>query len=259
MIVTGDCDIARNKHAGRLTYVPVLAARAYLSIFWLPRRLDALASRLGERLVSTMRKLQQANLPEFTTPLTADRAQQWAVERGAAGVADALRVGHGPDRDAFISLAQAYVDIVVARDRSFQAQSQALCSAYCVTGTAPDNDAAVKRVEGELENYLGNLPGDAMFLSCLAPGHVDGYICYLRVLRDIADGDIAVTPRQAVSGARASRIAHLRSPYLYRLTQQVAEVFAAIGLPQEYEDSRSSYATIIVRHDGQSRLTENVE
>jgi hypothetical protein len=247
VIVTGDCDIARNKHAGRLTYVPLLTAHDYLSVFWLPRRLDAIAGQLGERLVSAIRKLQQSNLPQFSTPVTSERARQWTVERGPAGIADALRLGGGRDRDAFLKLAQAYVDVVNATDGSFGVQSAAPGDAYCVLSRAPDHDAAAQRIGNELENYLANLPGDALFLSRVASDHAAGYICYLRVLRDIADGDIAIRPRQALEGARACRVAHLRSPYLYRLTQQLAEVFTAIGLPEEYEESRSRVAKVLLR------------
>lgn len=249
VIVTGDCDIARNKHNGRLTYVPILPAHSYLSMFWLPRRLEALSGRLGERLVPMMRKIQQANLPQFTAPLTAERAQSWTVEKGPFEVADALLLNDGPDRDEFLKLARAYVNVRSANGRSFRAQCGAACSAYCALGTTKDGASALKRVEGELENYLVNLPGDALFLSCLTQEHVEGYVCYLRVLRDVGDEDIAVTQRQAARGARGSRIAHLGSPYLYKLTQQLAEVFASIGLPGEYEESRSSYAaTILQRH-----------
>lgn len=249
VIVTGDCDIARNKHAGRVTYVPILPAHSYLSMFWLPRRVEALGGRLGERLVPMMRRIQQANLPQFTAPLTAERAQNWTVEKGPARVADALLLNDGPDRDEFLKLAHAYVDVTTAHGRSFRKQCAAVCSAYCALGTTKDGAPALKRVESELENYLANLPGDALFLSCLTQEHVEGYVCYLRVLRDVDDEDIAVTQRQAARGARASRIAHLSSPYLYRLTQQLAEVFASIGLPQEYEDRRSGYAaTILQRH-----------
>lgn len=247
VIVTGDCDIARNKHAGRLTYVPILSAHSYLSIFWLPRRLDALGGRLGERLVPMMRKIQQANLPQFTAPLSAERAQSWTIEKGPASVADALLLGDGPDRDAFLKFAAAFVEVATANERSFGEQCRAVCSGYCALGTAKDGASALGRFEGELENYLANLPGDALFLSCLTQEHVDGYVCYLRVLRDVADDDIAVTQSQAAKGTRASRIAHLTSPYLYRLTQQLAEVFASIGLPDEYEQSRSGYAATILR------------
>jgi hypothetical protein len=248
VIVTGDCDIARNKHAGRLTYVPILPAHSYLSMFWLPRRLEALGKKLGERLVPMMRRIQQANLPQFTTPLTAERAQNWAVEKGPANVADALLLNDGPDREELLKLAHAYVDVTRAHGRSFREQFGAVCLAYCTLGTTKNGASALKRVEGELENYLANLPGDALFLGCLSQEYVEGYVCYLRVLRDVGDEDIAVTQRQAARGARASRIAHLNSPYLYRLTQQLAEVFASIGLPQEYEDSRSGYAATILQH-----------
>lgn len=49
VIVTGDCDIARNKHAGRLTYIPVLTAPAYLSIIERRHAVGTLAT-LGREL-----------------------------------------------------------------------------------------------------------------------------------------------------------------------------------------------------------------
>ncbi|BAK36319.1 hypothetical protein MLP_33050 [Microlunatus phosphovorus NM-1] len=58
----------------------------------------------------------------------------------------------------------------------------------------------------------------------------------IRNLREIAEDEIAI---KATQQARPSkRIARLSSPYRYRLTQQLGDVFAAIGLPEEYERRR---------------------
>jgi hypothetical protein len=85
---------------------------------------------------------------------------------------------------------------------------------------------------------MEKLPGDALFLSCVGPGHANGYVCYLRILREIRQHQIATKLSQRSFEMIADRIARLRPPYVYRLTQQLADVFAAIALPKEYEDTR---------------------
>jgi hypothetical protein len=71
------------------------------------------------------------------------------------------------------------------------------------------------------------------------PGN--GWIAYLRLVREIQHDQVAVRqPDLRRKATTAKRVARLRSPYIYRLTQQLIDVFAAIGLPSEYEESRSS-------------------
>ena len=41
----------------------------------------------------------------------------------------------------------------------------------------------------------------------------------------------------------------MRSPYIYRLTQQLAAVFTAIGLPLEYESNRADVLAALQEND----------
>lgn len=49
IIVTADCDLAHQKHAGLLACVPVLAHDEYLALFPLAGRLEKARSKLLER------------------------------------------------------------------------------------------------------------------------------------------------------------------------------------------------------------------
>ncbi|MDP9223480.1 MAG: hypothetical protein M3P18_06420, partial [Actinomycetota bacterium] len=233
---------ARNKHAGRLTYVPILTMHRYLGTFWFPRRAESLSNAIGERLVSRMQKLQKTNRPDFTTSLSPERALQWVSQRGPELVADALAIAEEQDRQGFLELAACYVSLASSVTAPFRLQWATLCIAHCLAGRARSHADANARLVSDVESLLRSLPGDALFLNCLGPEYTSGYVCYLRVLRDIGDPDIAVRPRERAAGAPAERIGHLRSPYVYRLTQQLAEVFSSIGLPDEYEQSRDDRA-----------------
>jgi hypothetical protein len=96
-----------------------------------------------------------------------------------------------------------------------------------------------QRLADEIRNRLRNLPGDSFFMSSIGVPDGGGFVAYLRLVREIRIDQIARTyyDKQA-RGVAAHRVSRLRAPYVYRLTQQLAEVFASIGLPEEYEDSR---------------------
>ncbi len=70
VIVTADCDIARNKHAGRLTRAPILPLPTYLSAFYMPKRLQRLRSAVADRMVALMREGQRGRYGDRETHRT---------------------------------------------------------------------------------------------------------------------------------------------------------------------------------------------
>lgn len=239
IIVTADCDIARSKHSGRLTCVPVLPASTYLSFFYMPRRLARTQETLGDQLVSLMRKAQRAHLPEFANPLTTERCLQWVLQTDSGKIASTLRLS--PDETAaFMPLAESFGRISASLDAPLSEQCEAFCSAVKAMGRS--SHATKERLIAELASHLRDLPGDAMFLSSLMDDVKEGYVAYLRLLVGLNDSQVAIKASQRSFKITHERFTHLKSPYLYRLTQQLGAVFSAIGLPEEYEVSRDGRA-----------------
>jgi hypothetical protein len=239
IVVTADCDLARSKHAGRLTCVPVLPASTYLSFFYMPRRLARTRETLGDQLVSQMRKAQKAHLPEFSSPLTPERCRQWILQSELAKIVSALHLS-AEEAAAFMPLAQSFRRISDSVDSPLSKQCEAFSSTTEAMGKSAHSTK--ERLIAELASHLRDLPGDAMFLSSLMNGVEEGYVAYLRLLVGLNDRQVATRAAQRSFQITHERFTHLKSPYLYRLTQQLGAVFSAIGLPEEYEASRDGRA-----------------
>ena len=91
-----------------------------------------------------------------------------------------------------------------------------------------------------------------MFLSSVANGVDYGYVAYLRLLRELKETQVALKASNMSSTITHERIGHLNSPYLYHLTQQLGAVFASIGLPEEYEESRNKSAEQLLKAAGRT-------
>src|SRR5438093_11944854 len=70
IVVTADCDLAHQKHAGVLACVPVLPHEEYLSLFPLPARVAKAKTKLLERAAALIRGYQESNRPEFTVAMS---------------------------------------------------------------------------------------------------------------------------------------------------------------------------------------------
>lgn len=238
IVVTADCDITHDKHRGILSYVPLLDVRDYLALFHLPAKVERAAGPVREQLVKTIRTLQADRAPEFSEPISELAALRWVREATAEGVANELNVPGGKDRDRFLALGAEYTAAEGSLSTgTFDVLLNALVQLRM--RQASSREQALSKIWQEIETLVAALPGDAFFIGCIGPNHGMGYIAYLRLVREIEQTRIAVRqPDLRDSDVRAKRLSALKSPYVYRLTQRLAEVFAAIGLPREYEDAR---------------------
>jgi hypothetical protein len=117
-------------------------------------------------------------------------------------------------------------------------QMEALARIRVRQGAAPAK--AYERIWAEIHATIRSLPGDSFFVGRLGSMPSAGWVAYLRLVREIQHDSVAIRqPDLRKPGTVAKRVARLRSPYIYRMTQQLIDVFAAIGLPTEYELSRT--------------------
>ncbi|HZR15071.1 MAG TPA: hypothetical protein VFC33_17690 [Acidimicrobiia bacterium] len=238
IVVTADCDIALHKHAGILSYVPVLELTEYLQRFVLPRQLERASTPVLDEVHRRVRELQAERRPEFPDPLADDAIDRWVKEAESARIADDLCV---PDdaRPSFAELIDLAKGCLTAGVGDFDTQFEMLRT---LRGRASRTKRPVGEILwDEIRERVRSLPGDAFFLNALTSTERSGYVAYLRLIREINETEIALRPRDLhMNPIRARRVARLRSPYVYRLTQQLAQVFSAIGLPTDYEDQRDN-------------------
>lgn len=261
LVVTADCDIAHAKHRGILSYVPILRLTDYLRLFHFPRVIERGLKPIVAELLKKILELQALNRPEFPEPISEQAAVRWVMETDLDEIANDLGLAEGKPRQRLIALGSAYRSAQAARQREeFDDQFEAIVRLRSKTAEA----AKQSRVNlwSEISALVRDLPGDAFFIGRIASDFTTGYLAYLRLVREVRDDQIAIRQTDLLQGSRAvaKRIARLRSPYIFRLTQQLGTVFGAIGLPTEYEDHRQQLVQVMaarpksgdeVRPDGQ--------
>jgi hypothetical protein len=250
VVVTADCDIENDKHGGRVTCVPVVPLTTYLATYYLPRRVARLADSLSEQFVSIMRKAQKENFADFERPISLARAKSWVLETSPAEVASSLKLV-GQQRVLFASFAEQFA----ALNRLKQGDFEEYCGAFISTQQLrmPTKEAGSIRqgLRLDLAGHTNELPGDALFLNSLGDGLDRGYVAYLRVMRELPDESVALKSSQISFDMTHERISRMRSPYVHALTQRLAAVFSAIGLPSEYEKARTESGMRLLTEPGE--------
>ena len=240
VVITADCDIAFQKHRGLLSYAPILSLPDYLRLFYFP---ELLARRLGDLEQEVMKAIhvQQSGLPGFPEKLSPEAALPWLRRTTPDQVADTFAVTDPESRAAFLRILEEYALVAGARDREmFSDQFDAIVRFAMRKGLSLTK--ARLELIGTIRSKLTSLPGDCMFIGQITATHTEGHIAYLRFVREIRQADIAIRQSDLtqIPSPSARRISRLLSPFVYRLTQQVAEVFSAIGLPTAYEEDRKT-------------------
>lgn len=233
VVITADCDLAHDKNQGRVTCVPLLTAEEYLCHIHLKRRRVAATDALIQALSEALEGTRAANV-------SAERLLEWTLLESPetimedAGVAEGARSQVGALVSAVQRLSTAAPSLKVAADWLFEAQ--ALHAPRPRPGLAKD-------LSGHVKNAFTSTPGDALFLSSIAPGLDLGYFAYLRHHEIVWETDIAVSPERVRREYR--RIGRLRDRYIHNLVQRFATVFMTIGLPDAYESTRAVHADVM--------------
>jgi hypothetical protein len=237
IIVTADCDIAHEKNAGVLSYVPLLAVTDYLSAFYLPKQISKSLVKIDERLTTTIQRLQTSNRPEFPSLLTSEVVISWIDGASIDAVADELRAPT-EDREQLQKLVALRRELVGSLlSAEIAKHTEAICNARSILQQSKP-DTVRTNLHKDVQSHLKDLPGDALFIRALSKIHSTGFIAYLRFVRELNQTAVAIRPADLSRGAQARRVGRLRAPYVYRLTQMLGTVFSSIGLPQEYEAAR---------------------
>lgn len=235
VVLTADCDLARAKHGGALSCVPLLSHVDYLLTF----RFEKLCESLRDKLVGQMFETLTRSVGSPVTPPRISRARmlEWVVESDTSDVVRALRLD-GTSELRFVELAKATLRLAHDRPKSIVVATRLLAEVKLILGEAKTIEKAASSIGSDFASTLKTLPGDALFLNELSPEHSQGYVAYLRRILDVRESSVVRTHSRIPHDARYLRISRLRSPYVYALSQQFASVFSAIGLPTEYENAR---------------------
>jgi hypothetical protein len=239
IIVTADCDLAQRKHFGVVSYVPILTLRDYWRLHVLPTRLDRILPPVLGQLTKIMRVAQQ-KLTAYPTPLSEAVVEEWIRSELTERIASVLEINNANIRKRLEQLAEGYVEGLNSKETGdFHEQFDAIVSLRVSLGT--NESKATDALREELTSNVESLPGDAFFLGALEDTDAKGFVAYLRFIRELDQSQVAIRFSDLQHPSVLARRTHrLRSPYMYRLTQQLGDVFSSIGLPEEYEAARRS-------------------
>lgn len=248
VVVTANCDLAHDKHGGILSFVPLVPLEVYAANLTIPR--------IGTQLSELLEKNLRDALPTGKGWPTLGRIYELFSEGESADTISHFfpKTEIHDDVVQLVKEIEACVWWKKAHEKAntwtevVDAAGNLFVSLRKIKKqkSIPKGDLLRKELRNRI---LKQLPGDALFLAAPAPEATKGYIAYLRIIREIHFEKIATSAMQErLGGSRiaARRIGRILPLYLHKLTQQMAAVFTAIGLPKPYEEHRDTMLELVL-------------
>lgn len=198
IIVTADCDLEKRKHAKLVTLIPVVSIKALMENYLLIEDCD--------------KKNDQIRALAFK----AFNIEEKDIATGLAILEEYLKAPPASVRETDIlaaKLALGQLDSIPTD--KYQILMRAINS------SAKKTDALSKQIESR---------GDILVLPDAKRMGLNGEVAWVRHIWQVPVWDIAIRTSET-KAKPGERIARLDSPFRYRLTQLMAQVFSDIGLP----------------------------
>lgn len=238
VIITADCDIDKKKHRGIMSYVPILELHDYWRLFTLPKQLQKAETGFFKQVIPSVQSAIRKNDKSISVGPEAIHAM---IMGGSDAAILKFLNAEAVEEEKWKRILSIYRNLI-ERQESIPIENLIKLiadSKTAVSGTPADNIAVLRDIEKSVES----LPGDVFFISRLPYEESKGFVAYLRLVRELHADSIAVVAKDLRrEEVIAKRIGRLESPFLYRLTQQLGQVFSDIGLPADYENDRLNIA-----------------
>lgn len=222
VVVTADCDLARGKHNGWISYIPAWVALDFLWHEWRPNIFSPMREKAFETVAFRITKWLVKN-GHPNSSLSAGAINDWIKRSGAEGMLDELKVVDAGQRNTLLNVirpALAYDALLGGLDPN----RNLLLDAYAYLRPAAANDPSV--LFREIEKSWSSLPEDVFHLPSTPFAEDDDLFLRLRHIRQIRAEEVTARPDDIRSGrAKVKRIARVMAPYRYAITQSLAKVF----------------------------------
>jgi len=225
---------------GIISYVPLLCFESYVGAFWRPDYVEKKVNKIVEGAIAAVREAHKAR---GSTELLGERAiREWIARDEATEIVSQLlgvdcNVNEGKKLKRVISAARAalFCKKGLATVGDGRPYINRLITEVGVL--FPDGKGTASTIFAALDGHCNSLPGDVFFVSHLPGEGDDGYFALLRHIRQCNLQDISLDPVQRPGPTLPlRRIGTLRAPFVHALTQQLAKVFADIGLPMFHSE-----------------------
>lgn len=234
VVVTADCDLAREKHGGLISYVPAMLSHDFIWARW---RIERFGSELQQHLEKSARRIS-VRLPPGSggADVSADAIRSWLGRAGVDGVLNDMGVTTPGDR-ANIANVLRPTEVLLKLMSEKIPDLMLLRAAYAVVKPASADNP--KLIAADIQKSWNSLPGDLFHIPGVpavkdAEGH--SLFLHLRHIRQVPAGALSARPDVLRSGkATCKRVARISAPFRYAMTQALGRVFTDIGLPESYE------------------------
>ncbi len=200
IVVTADCDLENKKHARLVTLIPVVSVKTLMENYLLPEDCEKKRAQIENYVFKQF---------EIDRNQELDARKAILKEKMASSL-------FGPETAQIIAakFATDQLDIISVKEY------KSLMSAMTID--IKKSDSLNQQINGR---------GDLLVLPNLQKLGVNGDVAWIRHIWQVPLGSIAIRTSE-VSSRQGERIARLDSPFRYRLTQLMAQVFSDIGLPK---------------------------
>ena len=199
IVVTADCDLEQKKHAKLVTLIPVVSVKILMENYLLP-----------EDCEKKRAQIESYAFREFGIASDLELDARKAVLKG---VMDGIPFEPEMAKSIAAKFATDQLNVISV------AQYKTLMTAINL-GPKKSSDLS-KQIDSR---------GDLLILPSPIQLGIEGDVAWVRHIWQESLGDIAIRTSEVKSKA-GERIARLDSPFRYRLTQLLAQVFSDIGLP----------------------------
>jgi hypothetical protein len=241
VLITADCDIAHQKFGDYLSAVPVVSIDHYVQSFLMLKELKATSEALHVEIRKSVEPLLGLH-PSSSSP-TRTALVSWVMD---GAVSDLPYTENLKPRDAkrLEIMKSVYREILGTDEENRMSRSKHLVVRGNSAVRDSDNTDAQKKLIGAIKSHLRQLPQDIFFLTHIpgAPRPLSDNLGFLVLLREVRPirADAVVTTLSESRGRDQCfvRTARLLAPFKQALMQRFANVFAKIGLPEDYENDQ---------------------
>jgi hypothetical protein len=217
IVITADCDIAYDKSAGLFSYCPITDIETYFYYVYVSDLIDI--NKVLVRIKSIISKLTGGGVKDNTN-IDLDAINKWAKEISPEECLKQYKTNDVTLHDLLEFLHNFVVD-------------NSICNKYVaymqLMNGITSKEGLLKKLVTRFGDHIKKLPGDLFYINYISGLDRIGYIVNLRRISAFSQTAVNVSMK---------RISHMSSPFRYRLTQQVGQMFSDIGLPDEYEANR---------------------
>ncbi|MBR0812165.1 hypothetical protein JQ544_11565 [Bradyrhizobium diazoefficiens] len=236
VVVTADCDLVRSKTNGVVSYIPGLIMEDYVWHYWKTGRfsatLETILHKFCNRINNRLRKLSNQH-----RDISKEAVMHWLNRVGPEGLVVELQISDAGQKSELLAMAGELQTLKSLEDTPAPDMGL-LHDCYRLKHKGKKiKDGDFSAIADEIQSSISSLPGDVFFLPL--DEHEHGLFLMLRHIRQLDLSRLATSVADMTVGEpHAQRLGRITAPYRYAITQNLARVFADIGLPSSYEERR---------------------